>query len=274
MKRTSTLLLLVLLYSAVCSAQERKLVSILGDSYSTFQGYVQPDTNYVWYYNTPQHKTDVTTVTQTWWYKFIQDNNYQLSVNNSFSGATICNTGYRKADYSDRSFLTRMNQLGQPNIIFIFGATNDSWAGAPIGDYKYSDWTKEDLYQFRPAMANLLDSMTNHYRSSQIYFLLNDSLKESINESVLTICKHYRIDCISLHNIEKKGGHPSIKGMEQINDQIKEFLKLKGSNNFRIDYRKSNKTDAVGYLIGERKEDYDATDNTLFILNPLLLHNC
>jgi hypothetical protein len=165
-----------------------------------------------------------------------------------------------------------MNQLGQPNIIFIFGATNDSWAGVPIGDYKYGDWTKEDLYKFRPAMANLLDSITNHYRSSQIYFLLNDSLKESINESVLTICKHYHIDCILLHNIEKKAGHPSIKGMEQINDQIKEFLKLKGSNNLRIDNRKGNKTDAIGYLIGKRKEDYAATNDTLSMYNPQLLH--
>ncbi|MDO4757323.1 MAG: SGNH/GDSL hydrolase family protein, partial [Parabacteroides sp.] len=30
-------------------AQSAKSVSILGDSYSTFQGYMQPDTNVVWY---------------------------------------------------------------------------------------------------------------------------------------------------------------------------------------------------------------------------------
>lgn len=29
----------------VCPAQSKKSVSILGDSYSTFQGYLQPDTN-------------------------------------------------------------------------------------------------------------------------------------------------------------------------------------------------------------------------------------
>ncbi len=256
MKKASTLLLLVMVYGSICFAQERKLVSILGDSYSTFQGYLQPDTNFVWYFTTPQHKTDVTSVEQTWWYKFIQDNNYQLCVNNSFSGSTICNTGYRKEDYTNRSFIARMKQLGKPNIIFIFGATNDSWAGAPIGNYKYADWTKEDLYQFRPAMACMLDSMTTNYHNTQIYFLLNDSLKESINESVLTICKYYHIDCITLHNIDKKGGHPSIKGMEQINNQIKEFLKQKGSNNFRMDNRRSNKTDAVGYLFDKFTEHY------------------
>ena len=35
---------------------------------------------------------------------------------------------------------------------------------------------------------------------------------------------HYNIDCIELHDIDKKSGHPSIKGMEQISEQIKEFM--------------------------------------------------
>jgi len=54
------------------------------------------------------------------WHKFIKENNYRLCVNNSFSGATICNTGYNQADYSDRSFITRMDKLGCPDIIFIY----------------------------------------------------------------------------------------------------------------------------------------------------------
>lgn len=36
-------------------AQNIKSVSILGDSYSTFQGYVQPETNAVWYFDPPRH---------------------------------------------------------------------------------------------------------------------------------------------------------------------------------------------------------------------------
>ena len=38
---------------------------------------------------------------------------------------------------------------------------------------------------------------------------------------VRAICNHYNIDCIELHDIDKKSGHPSIKGMEQISEQIK-----------------------------------------------------
>ena len=105
MKKSFYLLLLITLYSSISFAQSLKSISILGDSYSTFEGYLQPDTNSIWYYVSPRQQTDVTSVKQTWWHKFIKENNYRLCVNNSFSGATICNTGYNQADYSDRSLL-------------------------------------------------------------------------------------------------------------------------------------------------------------------------
>lgn len=125
------MLFFFLLVCTMGFSQTRKSVSILGDSYSTFENYLQPDTNAVWYFQQPRKNNDVRSVDQTWWYKFIKESGYRLCVNNSFSGATICHTGYRKEDYSDRSFVTRMNNLGCPDLIFIFGATNDSWAGAP-----------------------------------------------------------------------------------------------------------------------------------------------
>lgn len=150
MRKSCVFLLIITLCSSLSFAQSKKSVSILGDSYSTFEGYLQPDTNSIWYYTIPRHKTDVVSVRQTWWHQFIKENDYRLCVNNSFSGATICNTGYRQADYSDRSFITRMDELGCPDVIFIFGATNDCWAGAPLGEYKYGGWTKEDLYRSVP----------------------------------------------------------------------------------------------------------------------------
>lgn len=201
-------------------------VSVLGDSYSTYEGYVEPATNELWYYakNVPE-KTDVSDVTQTWWHQVIRENGWRLCRNNSYSGATISYTGYDGNDYSARSFNTRMTDLGCPDIIFIFGATNDSWAGTPIGDYKYAGITHGDLYTFRPAMARMLQWMKNRYVNTHIYFLLNSELRQEINESVKTICQHYGIDCIELHDIDKISGHPSVKGMRQIADQVNAFLR-------------------------------------------------
>ncbi len=223
MRRITLAMLLFLSVSAFMHGQYRKSVSILGDSYSTFEGYLQPDTNAVWYWKQPK-KTDVSNVTQTWWHKFICRNGYRLCVNNSFSGATICNTGYRKEDYSDRSFITRMDNLGCPDIIFVFGATNDSWARVPVGEYKYENWTKDELYQFRPAMAYLLSDMIERYPNVELHFILNCELSDAITESVKTICAHYGVDCIELEGIDKQNGHPSIKGMEQIAEQLEKHL--------------------------------------------------
>jgi hypothetical protein len=118
-----------------------------------------------------------------------------------------------------------MNNLGSPDIIFILGGTNDSWAGSPIGEYQYSDWTEAELYKFRPAMAYMLHNMKSLYPKSEIYFILNNELRQSINESVETICKYYNIELIKLNDIHKISGHPSIKGMRQIANQVKEKIK-------------------------------------------------
>jgi hypothetical protein len=81
------------------------------------------------------------------------------------------------------------------------------------------------MWQFRPAMARMLEWMTQRYVGAEIYFLLNDGLKESIGESVRTICQHYGVKCIELQGIDKKSGHPSVKGMQQIAEQIEAALK-------------------------------------------------
>lgn len=196
-------------------------VSILGDSYSTYEGYLTPDTNAVWYWDHEWDCTDVRSVRQTWWHQLLRETGMKLCVNNSFSGATVCYTGYDKADYSDRSFCTRLNRLGSPDIILIFGATNDDWAHSPIGEYKYEGWTRQDLYSFRPAMAYMLEHLIDHYPNVRLYFILNDILSDTINESVMTICKHYEVPVIRLHDIDKQCGHPNVKGMRQICEQVK-----------------------------------------------------
>ena len=220
-----TLTLLAVVMVSVALAQS-KTVSILGDSYSTYEDFVTPATNELWYYaKNSEQKTDVKDVRQTWWHQLIKENGWRLAVNNSYSGATISYTGYDGNDYSPRSFNTRMDNLGQPDIIFIFGATNDSWAGSPIGDFKYEGIKKADLYEFRPALAHMLRWMTDRYVNTEIYFILNTELKDEINTSVKTICEHYGVPVITLTEVDKISGHPSVKGMRQIADQVNSFLK-------------------------------------------------
>lgn len=210
-----------------CTAQSK--VSILGDSYSTFEGYVYPSVNKCWYgtkvKRADQAQNDVTKLEETWWYLLIKKMGAVIEYNNSYSGATVCHTGYDKNDYADRSFVTRMYNLGNPDIILVLGGTNDAWANAPLGNYQYNNWTNQDLFRFRPAFCYLLHHLKCLYPKARIYNISNCNLKKSVTSSMAEICQHYGIQNIQLENVHKLGGHPSVQGMQDICNQVYEYVK-------------------------------------------------
>ena len=212
--------LLLAAVSIMASAQTKK-VSILGDSYSTFQN-VNPEGYNPFY---PNDRNDVTEVSQTWWDLYIKAKGYQLEKNDSWGGSTICGTGYGRMDASRNNFISRVDRLGDPDIIFIFGGTNDAWANAPLGEYQWSDWTKDDCKSFRPAMACLIDMLKKQYPKAQLYSILNSELRDTFNESMREVCNHCGVQLIELHDIDKQNGHPSIAGMKSICEQLMEAIK-------------------------------------------------
>ena len=215
------LILSLLAFAALSVSAQTKKVSVLGDSYSTFQGY-NPE-GYAPFY--PDGHNDVKEVEQTWWSLYIKAMGYELEKNNSWGGTTICGTGYFGRDASSSSFLSRVDMLGDPDIIFLFGGTNDAWAGSPVGAYQYSGWTKDNCMYFRPALACLLDSLQKRYPDAKIYSILNSELRGEINESMRVVCNHYNVQLIELHDIDKQNGHPSISGMKSICEQLVEAIK-------------------------------------------------
>lgn len=212
---------LLMITATIAVAAQTKKVSILGDSYSTYKGIIP--SNYSTFY--PDANNDVSSVEQTWWSLYIKAKGYQLEKNDSWGGTTICGTGYGRMDSSRSNFISRVDSLGNPDIIFVFGGTNDAWANSPVGEYQYSDWTKDDCKNFRPALACLLDMLQKRYPKASTYSILNSELREPINESFREICKHYNVQLIELHDIEKQNGHPSVSGMKSICDQLLEAIK-------------------------------------------------
>lgn len=224
MKKNLLSLLFALLIPLLVCAQNRPRVSVLGDSYSTFQGYI-PEGNEAWYY-TPvdTSRTDVDNVTQTWWWQVINQAGCLIEKNDSYSGATVSYHGYDNQDYSARSFITRLPRLGSPDVIFIFGGTNDDWAGAELGEYQYDHFTQADFYTYRPALAYLLQQAKERYPNVKILFIINSELRIEIVESTKVICSHYSIPYIELKDIDKKLNHPTVKGMKAIAQQVLEFI--------------------------------------------------
>ena len=218
-----------------------KNVVILGDSYSTFTGYIPEDhgTYYApegpWYITGEGEERmdcDVLRVEQTWWYNLMKEH-ANLLLNSSWSGTTICNTGYNGCDNSECSFVARFEKLvnegffekNRVDTFILFGGTNDSWANSPLGEPIESGWTEEDLYNALPAFLYLIHLMKTNLTDTKIYFILNSELKEELSEFYKYICKKNDIPVIELHDIEKRNGHPTIKGMEQIKNQVYDFIR-------------------------------------------------
>ncbi len=210
--------------------------SILGDSYSTYEGYVDPETNDVW----PYENIGVNDVSQMWWHIVATKMGWPMERNNSFSGSLICN--YRDfeggAYYEPHSFLKRMDDLGNPDVIFILGGTNDVWQDAPFGDFVYADWTEEQLCSFRPALACILDNVKRQHPDAKIYFLLETSpcpggiteeTRLNLVESAHRISQHYGVECIDL-DIHKDWWHPDVQGQHDIARQVIEAL----DNDFNV----------------------------------------
>ena len=202
-------------------ARERKTAVVLGDSYSTFYAFI-PEVNDCWYFTDPHEQNDVCLPEQTWWRLLCSRLDFRLVLNQSWSGATVCNTGYNGKDYSDRSFVCRADECAalRPDLLFICGGTNDSWAGIPVGELKYSDWTDEDLYCFLPAFCRMLDKIRTASPSTRIVNVLNSELSEEVTSGQIDACAHYGVECVLLEDVEKGWGHPSVAGMQAICDQV------------------------------------------------------
>ena len=193
--------------------------SVLGDSYSTFEGYVYPDSNSVWYCLPPDNLNDVTSVEEMWWYQVQQAMGWTLERNNSFSGSLVCNMDFAHY-YGPYSFLRRMDNLGQPDVILIFGGTNDVWDEAPMGDFVYENWTEEQLCTFRPALACLFQRLRERYPNARPVFLADTALGDPFMESVHVITSHYGVLCVDLSGIKKYWEHPTVEGMTTIASQV------------------------------------------------------
>ncbi|MCD8281651.1 MAG: SGNH/GDSL hydrolase family protein [Prevotella sp.] len=226
--RTNTIFFLFLV--AVSATAQTKSVAVLGDSYSTFEGYITPATNEAWYLqNANTEQTDVADVRRTWWLEVCNELGYKLEINNSYSGATISFTGYNGEDYSPRSFITRADNLGCPDVILVFGGTNDSWADAPLGEMKFENITRDDLYSYRPAVCYLANYLSARYPNTDIYFILNTDLKPEIGAAMHEACARYNIPVIELHDISKQSGHPDVAGMKAIAEQVSAFIRNRGA---------------------------------------------
>ena len=205
-------------------------IVIFGDSYSTFPGVVPKDFH-VYYTGKRTEQPDLQSAEQLWWHRLMTETGSKVVQNNSFSGSSICNTVRECLDETS-SFLSRFDRLVQEgffkenavNTVFILGATNDSWINAPVGEVQFDHFEKQDLYSVLPALCCLIARMQAAIPGVRIVQVVNTGLKDEIVAGMKAASEHFKTDIVFLHDVEKIAGHPTVKGMEQIKDQILEQL--------------------------------------------------
>lgn len=229
-------------------------LSILGDSISTFQGYIPAG-----YYDFFPGNGTVSDVDQTWWKRVSDELGLTLYVNGSSSGATCVGDSTGTADPQCGCNEFRTGALygpGQaaPDIIIVYMGTNDLLQSIPLGD---NDGTRRPaegvVAAFGDAYTLMLDKLLDKYPSSRIYcctmlpvgdygtstpyvdFVNGEGLTAAdYNARISQIAASKKLPVIdlytcgiaveNLHNTTVDGVHPTPDGMAYIAEKVKEAL--------------------------------------------------
>ena len=203
---------------------------ILGDSYSTFEGEIP--NGYPAYYGKNSKDIGVNRVQKTWWHRLLRKTNATLLMNSSYSGSTVCHTGYGGDDYSSISFLARTKALAEEgyfsenrvDTLIIFGGLNDYWANSPLGEIQYENITESDEFYFFPALSKLLGTVREASPETKIIFVVCELLSDEMKNGISEICAYYGVQTALPKDIELDGGHPTGEGMKTIAEDILAYL--------------------------------------------------
>jgi lysophospholipase L1-like esterase len=203
-------------------------ISILGDSISTFEGYLPKD------YPSHYPAGNVRKVEQTWWYQVIERNGWTLGFNNSYSGSRVSNTLLIQLPHSNLADDSRILNYNS-DVIIVFAGTNDF--GARI--------KQPTLSQFKEKYQYMLNGLIEKNPNTKLFLctpLRRRDLKtkqkskiklSNISKTIKEIGSIYEccniIDLYS-HRIKLSdffyidGLHPNAKGMRIISNWIEKDI--------------------------------------------------
>lgn len=203
---------------------------IFGDSYSTHKNHI-PE-GFAYYYadegRDAGRDEQKMRAQETWWWQFKERTGVTLVHNNSWSGSTIGYTGYSGDCSKTSSFICRYDKLADTGFfkdndidtVLVFGGTNDDWSGAPLGEMKFSDFKREDLFSVLPAICYFMTRLKSDLPNANVVFIANCGIKKEIVECMKKAAEKLDVKVVELSDIDKQHSHPTILGMTQICDQI------------------------------------------------------
>lgn len=245
--------------SVLLNKYKGKKISILGDSISTFGDPTSTNQNgtYCWsYYPTATCRYSVDgvdsisfDVNDTYWMRLMNRLGSTLGINESYRGTLV--TGSGSTAFNNQTRIDHLGNNGTPDLILVFGGTNDAGNSATIGTFNggvYSDYDTAakiaalDVSTFANAYKAMLIRLMYTYPTSEIVCILPtfttsyytiqalDDYVEIIKEA----CDFFGIKWIDVRvsdiNIFNKatylvdGIHPNAQGMQLLANKIYKHL--------------------------------------------------
>ena len=264
-----------------------KVVSILGDSISTFEGWIPVEDGHNLKHRKRYPQADLLMdVSLTWWHKLINNLGAKLGVNDSWAGSRVHNSASSNsgdlgpdACMASITRITNLGANGTPDLIFFYGGTNDAGKGVEIGTFNSDIAHKVDLTAtkwstFADAYAAAIMRMQYYYPDAKIIALTPMWVKSYYSvprmndfaEVIIQICDYFGVPVIDLrkcginaNNIDSTLGdglHPNAKGMDLMEKYIRRqlFTFYEGDHTENIVYKVTNNlNDAVNtdrYITG------------------------
>lgn len=207
-----------------------RLVSIVGDSISTYAGY-NPKGYAVYYDDEIRRKNHLNSVYDTWWAKVNQALGAYLCVNNSYSGSRVTGNSFPAASCDER--LSHLHtSMHRPDIILIYMGFNDFGHGVNVAQRVP---VRKNMLFFSDAYKHMLSRIRQLYPDALIVCgtLMRTKIKgcedwifpesyagtrfDDYNEAIRKVCKKERccLADIASFNIPYEtldGTHPTNEG--------------------------------------------------------------
>lgn len=153
------------------------LVSILGDSISTFEGYCY---NYPCFYTLEtSQELGLHDVSDTWWMRLIAARGWTYLKNSSYSGRKVVDCAFGALIAEEQAHRLRTNEH-DPDVILIYMGTNDFALGVPE---RWIPRRDREILTFDKAYREMLCRLRNMYPQTKIICgtLMRTTVKDKPN---------------------------------------------------------------------------------------------
>ena len=82
------------------------------------------------------------------------------------------------------------------------------------------DSWEEDLFYVRPAISYFVSTLKKDMPFANIIIVINTQIKQEIQDWLKQVAQYYGCSFVELQNVDKQDGHPTVKGMQDICEQV------------------------------------------------------